>query len=44
MESKNGNNAQALIVEDDEDLSIIFTEALNMAGFVTKPFVTGRKR
>lgn len=32
----------ALIVEDDEDLSIIFTEALNAAGFQTETVRNGQ--
>ncbi len=33
---------QALIIEDDEDLSIIFTEALRLAGFDTKTIRDGQ--
>ncbi len=32
----------ALIVEDDEDLSVIFTEALNAAGFQTETIRNGQ--
>jgi DNA-binding response OmpR family regulator len=32
----------ALIIEDDEDLSIIFSEALNSAGFQTEIIRNGR--
>jgi DNA-binding response OmpR family regulator len=32
----------ALIIEDDEDLSIIFTEALNAAGFQTETVRNGQ--
>ena len=32
----------ALIIEDDEDLSIIFSEALNAAGFQTETIRNGR--
>ncbi|GAP15065.1 response regulators consisting of a CheY-like receiver domain and a winged-helix DNA-binding domain [Longilinea arvoryzae] len=33
---------QALIIEDDEDLAIIFTEALRLAGFDTKTIRDGQ--
>ncbi len=33
---------QAMIIEDDEDLSIIFTEALRLAGFETKTIRDGQ--
>lgn len=33
---------QALIIEDDEDLAIIFTEALKLAGFETKTIRDGQ--
>ncbi len=33
---------QGMIIEDDEDLSIIFSEALNLAGFETKTIRDGQ--
>ena len=38
----NGIKPIALIVEDDEDLSIIFSEALSAAGFATEIIRNGR--
>ena len=38
----NAKKPLALIVEDDEDLSIIFSEALNAAGFQTETIRNGQ--
>jgi DNA-binding response OmpR family regulator len=38
----NTEKPAALIIEDDEDLSIIFTEALNAAGFQTETIRNGQ--
>jgi two-component system, OmpR family, response regulator AdeR len=40
--SMNTDKPLALIIEDDEDLSIIFSEALNAAGFQTETIRNGQ--
>jgi len=37
------SNRMALVIEDDEDLAIIFTEALHMSGFKTKTIRDGKQ-